>query len=68
MFEHLGEHTEGAGGLVRRLAYAVVQFDDVAPLALGHPATADSRLDEAVDRSPVFVGRALLAMRWDILL
>ena len=66
--EHLGEHAEGAVGLVGRLAHTVVQCGDVAPLDFGHLAAADFGLDEEVDGPPVFVGRAGLAMRGDVFL
>ena len=62
MFEHLGQHAERAVDLVGRVAHVIVHCDDVAPPDLGHLAAADRGLDEKIDRSPVFTGRARLAV------
>ena len=51
--EHLRKHAEGAVAMVGRLAHAVMQLRDVASLDFGHLSTADLRLDEELDRSPV---------------
>ena len=46
----------------------MVQLGDIAPLDLGHPATADPGLDEESNRPLAFMGCGRLAMRGDVLL
>ena len=54
--------------LVGLLVHVVAQCGDVAPPDVGHLAAAVLGPDEELDRSPVLLGRARLAMRGDVLL
>ena len=66
--EHLRQYAERAVGLVGLLVHVVAQCGDVAPPDVGHLAAAVLGPDEELDRSPVLLGRARLAMRGDVLL
>lgn len=64
--EHLRQDAEGAVGLVGDVAQLVVQFGDVTALNVRDLAGTELRIDEQLDRPPVFALRRRLATNGDV--